>query len=348
MKYSRNQLNVIGKRLVSPDTDIIIYTEGLTMVEEWRKLHSEPLRRLMDAIAQILDDAGIKPAFFSQRLKRMDSIIGKLKRNPQMGLGGVQDIGGGRFVFDDINSLLLAKTVIEKTDIESFKLAKAPIDYVQQPKESGYRSIHFAYKYSSDNPDFNGAYLEIQIRTRLQHDWATAVETAELIANSHLKASQGDSNWLEFFKLVSAIFAKKENMPGGEKFGQLDTRSLCRKYYELNSTYQFLTQLKALVGAVKIANEQSFSKGYAVLAIQYDKKQSTFYHFADEKLDQANALYSKLESMLKPETGAVVLVSVTGMKELQEAYSSYFLDAGEFISALEKFNDSCIIQGYIK
>ena len=40
-------------------------------------------------------------------------------------------------------------------------------------------------------------------------------------------------------------------------------------------------------------------------------------------------------------------VSVSDMNELKEAYSSYFLNASEFIQALQDFNASCKAKGYV-
>ena len=47
------------------------------------------------------------------------------------------------------------------------------------------------------------------------------------------------------------------------------------------------------------------------------------------------------------EAEAVVLVSVSDMKELREAYPSYFLNAGEFIAELSNFQENCKLKGYI-
>lgn len=40
-------------------------------------------------------------------------------------------------------------TILTENVPESFDLIKV-VDYVQEPKESGYRSIHFIYRYKSE------------------------------------------------------------------------------------------------------------------------------------------------------------------------------------------------------
>lgn len=339
---------MIGKKLIaSSPIDLIEQAQNVMLVEDWRKLHMEPLNQLVEAVSNLLAESSVTALFSSQRLKRMTSIVDKLRRNPEMGLGGVQDIGGARFVFTDMESLQVACKLIEQASFDCFTLARKPYDYVTHPKESGYRSIHFVYKYQSENPELDGLSVELQIRTQLQHDWATAVETAELISNSSLKASQGDENWLFFFKLVSAIFAQKEGMPVNTEFSAFSEKDFCQTYHRLESEFMFLDQLRALVGAVEIASKHSLGKGYAVLLIQFDEKIVHFHHFLNNELDKANELYSRLETTIEKEKGAVVLVSVSDMNELQEAYSSYFLDAKEFINALVEFNNDCIVNGYV-
>lgn len=345
MKYSRNRINAAGQILSSETSDLLRYAEAITVVEDWRKTHLHPLGLLVKEVSTVLQANGVVPAFSSRRLKRMTSIVEKLKHNPGMGLGGVQDIGGARFVFEDIESLLKAQSVIETASLNGFVKVRDTYDYVQRPKPSGYRSIHFVYKYQSEDPEYDGLSVELQIRTKLQHDWATAVETAELISKSPLKASLGDENWLAFFKLVSAIFARKEQMPVGEMYRNVTEEEMCSQYATMNEDFKFLIKLRGLMSSVEFTS-QAFDGGFALLLIQYDPNRVKFSHFNDNELEKANAMYAQIENSLSKDEGAVVLVSVSDMKELQEAYPSYFLNAKEFVLALEEFNNTCKLKGY--
>ena len=345
MKYSRNKLNKAGEIVVANE-DIFKVAESITLIDDWRALHQPVLDDLSEQIALILSDNDIPVAFSSKRLKRMTSIVDKLKHNPSMGLGGVQDIGGARFAFEDIPTLLSAYQLLQETSLDRFSL-KTTYNYVQRPKESGYRSIHFVYKYHSDDEDKNGMLVELQIRTRLQHDWATAVETAELISQSPLKASVGDEQWQDYFKLVSAIFARKEKQATSANYANFTEADFCKQYNLVENEHKFTEQLSSLVGAVKIASEHSFNKGYVVVHIDYENHISRLRHFKAEDIEAANELYSKVESSINRGTGAVVLVSVSDMNELREAYPSYFLNANEFIMALLQFHKDCRMAGHI-
>ena len=130
--------------LAGPETGFP-FTDANLVVDDWRKLHLIPLQDLVAEVTRVLAENGVVAAFSSHRLKRMTSIIAKLRHNPGMGLGGLQDIGGARFVFEDIDSLLKAQQIISKASFEHFDVDREPYDYVSKPKESGYRSIHFTY-----------------------------------------------------------------------------------------------------------------------------------------------------------------------------------------------------------
>ena len=347
MKYSRNKINQSGKVLLAGPEMGFPYTDANLVVEDWRKLHMIPLQALVEEVTRVLTDGGVQAAFSSHRLKRMTSIIAKLRHNPGMGLGGLQDIGGARFVFEDIDSLLKAQKIISQASFDHFVTDREPYDYVAKPKASGYRSIHFTYKYVSDNDDYDGLRVELQIRTRLQHDWAMAVETAELISKSSLKARLGDENWLFFFKLSSAVFAQKEGMPVAESFAEYSEKDYCLQYAQLDKSFKFLDQLQALVSAVKISEEHTLRGGFAVLLIQFAEKRVQLRHFQSDNLEDATKYYSEVEKSINDQNSAVVLVSVSDMKELQEAYPSYFLNASEFIQALFEFNSICKTKQYI-
>lgn len=348
MKYTRNKINQAGKEITNPNGDIMKHAEAVMLVDNWRKDHLPVLEDLFKQVSALLESSKIAVAFASQRLKRMVSIIGKLKRNPDMGLGGVQDIGGARFVFNNIPELMLAKECLSNTKLANFSIERSPYDYVENPKESGYRSIHFVYKYSSDIEELDGMRVELQIRTKLQHDWATAVETAELVSKSPLKSGNGDAAWLDFFKLVSAIFASTENCPLGKNYEGTSQEIFCRKYGEFEKKYGFLRQLQFLVGVVKIASSnKSFKGGYVLVLTEYANNTVQLKHFAANDKEAANALYAQVEpDVSRDNRGAAVLVSVSDISELMDAYPSYFLNAKEFIQALTTFSENCKLKGW--
>ena len=63
--------------------------------------------------------------------------------------------------------------------------------------------------------------------------------------------------------------------------------------------------------------------------------------FPRENEEEATKMYSELEKQAQDNINAVVLVSVPKMKELQEAYPSYFLNTTEFLQDLDKMIENC-------
>ena len=89
-------------------------------------------------------------------------------------------------------------------------------DYIKEPKPDGYRSVHYVYKYRSkaeQNECFNGLRIEVQLRSQLQHAWATAVETVSTFTGQALKSNIGDAEWKRFFALMGSAIARREQRP---------------------------------------------------------------------------------------------------------------------------------------
>lgn len=335
MKYSRNQINKAGEIVMSA-SDKDKYEDALTKISEWRTLHLAALDALQQEILSLLKVNGVRSVLTSRRLKRITSILYKLDINPDMRLGGMQDIGGLRIVLENIDILKSCMTILTENVPESFDLIKI-VDYVQEPKESGYRSIHFVYKYKSKDKDVDGAKIELQIRTKLQHSWAMAVETAGLITSTPLKSSLGADEWLDFFKIVSSLFAIKEKQPilklHREK--QYNMYDLMRLLYKINTKCNFSNTLKALKVTGIQAKKENFRNGYYILNIDFQSKIVHITPYSKEQENMASESYSEQEKKMMGKYNAVVLVSVPKMKELQEAYPSYFLNTTEFITAID-------------
>ena len=128
-----------------------------------------------------------------------------------MKLATMQDIGGVRAILASVKEVndLMHKYRGSK------RLAHQLIghkNYVEEPRsEDGYRSIHLIYSYKNNQvARYDGLRIELQIRTRLQHIWATAVESMGTVLGQALKSRRGNQDWLDFFALISSAFALRE------------------------------------------------------------------------------------------------------------------------------------------
>lgn len=350
MKYGSKKISRAGNTaLTSNDKNEVDNAIGI--INDWRSLHLIVLDELQNSIVNILTRYNIRGFAVSRRLKRLSSILNKLDRNPQSGLGTMQDIGGLRIVVPTMNSLNKAYAFIINNCPDCFELAKEPMNYIKEPKSvSGYRSIHFVYKYHSLNTDVDGMKIELQLRTKLQHSWAMAVETAELITGTALKSSQGDEEWITFFKVVSSLFAIKESTPILEEHSimQYKVKDLMMRLYSMNINNHFSDTLKALRASITFAKKGNYTDGYYILNISFKTKRVNIKAFPKEDEEHASAIYSRLEKIVEENNNAVVLVSVPKMQELQNAYPSYFLDTSEFLIAIDKMMDNCKKRKWVK
>lgn len=339
MKFSRNQLNRAGDNLIGQDP--FLRNEAIKIISEWRESYLPILRELNDNITNYLNSLNICYEFTSQRIKRMTSISEKLRNNidKDMKLGGLQDIGGIRYVFADIKTLNEFDNKLQEHTFNGFEFKKR-YDYVSYPKNSGYRSIHYVYKYNSDNKEYDGLQLELQIRTRLQHSWAMAVETASLISQTSLKANIEDNNvWRNFFKLVGAIFSKKEKQTVHSDFDRLSEEELCNMFFTYTQEHKLLEQLKVLRTTIN-QNIDTLKNGYCILIVDFSRRIVNIRVYSENEETQASQIFTEIENTITANEAAL-MVSIEKMQEIKKAYPSYFLDTNEFLNALEDFEDKC-------
>ena len=208
-EYTKKEINNAGEAIrnpVSPDE----YAAAIDVINNWRASHAYPLHVFymnLRRIAGSRDDVIV-----AERLKRQESIVDKLKREEEMKLWRMNDLGGCRIVFPTVEEVYRQCKKFRNSRIRHEFVKE--YDYIQSPKTSGYRSIHLVYKFHSDTRSKaaynNNMRIELQFRTHLQHIWATAVEMMGIFTKSKLKASIGDEDILRFFVLVSSLFAKLE------------------------------------------------------------------------------------------------------------------------------------------
>ena len=171
-QFSRSRVDFAGEILISGNVDAVALDDALTVINNWRSSHSRPLytfRLGLRRHAEKVDDT----ALVAQRIKRLSSISLKLRLSHGMKLSRMHDIGGCRAV---VSTSELATQLVKRyksSDIKH-KLLRED-DYIANPKPSGYRSHHLIYAYYSDKKaTHNGLRIEMQLRSQLQHAWATA------------------------------------------------------------------------------------------------------------------------------------------------------------------------------
>ncbi|MDO5538423.1 MAG: RelA/SpoT domain-containing protein [Desulfovibrionaceae bacterium] len=225
--------NVLRAEQASPEA-IRDATDAISL---WRGMHALPLADITMMLRRYTGAGSAWPAaLVARRLKRMPSITGKLKRFPQMQASRMQDIGGVRVILETTQDVCRLHSALCVSDRSQHALELPPNDCIASPKPDGYRSLHQVFRYNSErHPEFNGLRIELQVRTRLQHAWATAVETLGTIEKASFKTGEGAEQFKQFFRLASALFSIEEQQPVLSSLAGQSARSLAAELARLDS-----------------------------------------------------------------------------------------------------------------
>ena len=329
-KYSGNQINKAGKIIADPFSTIEEREDALVILNNWRAAHAYPLQVICSNLRKKNPNAIVV-----QRLKRLESITGKIQRFPEMQLYKMQDLGGCRVIVDTIEQVYESVDKYKSSRIRH--ILKREYDYIANPKKSGYRSYHMVYQFHSETKDtYNkNMFIEIQFRTKLQHMWATAVEMMGIYTKSNLKSSQGDYDILRFFTLVSSLFAIQEKMPiCPNTSGWADELISEIKYLDnKNNIISTLSGLNVSINYARNKYNQKDKNLYYIILLNYDKMRVTVKPFKSSNLETATKLYGKIE---QGSNINVVLVSASSFETLKLAYPNYFADISYFVTKLRR------------
>src|SRR5438270_828907 len=93
--YSKATINKAGDSLADNEK----HESALSILSEWRACHAYPINTFQKTLRDRISKLKLKEnTIVAQRLKRMPTIIDKLRRYPNMKLSQMQDIGGLRAV----------------------------------------------------------------------------------------------------------------------------------------------------------------------------------------------------------------------------------------------------------
>lgn len=340
-EYSRRAVDRAGATLSAQTASATERREAIAVMNNWRAAHAVPLNAIQMNLRNYAR-AVSEDAFVAQRLKRRESIEAKLSRGPNMRLSQMQDIGGCRSVVpsaDDVDAVFLrfvnsrAKHDLTRAD-----------DYLERPRDSGYRGIHLVYRYrtqSARNQPYDGLRVEVQIRSQLQHSWATAVETVGLFSGEALKSGRGDEDWQRFFALMGTEIAFSERLPpvpgtpSDRETLRRELRSVARAVDAVGRLQAYGNTLRVLQGDVRNGQAAYF---HIFLERHGDGGGEVRWNeYSGRERDEAFRAYEDVESALQIFPGAeTVLVQVSSVEALRRAYPNYFADTRSFVAEVRK------------
>jgi len=343
-QYRRGEVDAAGRALVTAmrasewdDKSLETYYGALPIINNWRAAHAYPLNTFQATLrgkARRVDSNAI----VAQRTKRLWSIWHKLDRFKTMQLSQMQDIAGIRAIVTTNDQ---AQELFHSYQSSSLRHSRKVTDYIAKPRASGYRGIHIIWKYMSDKPGaqvYNGLQLEMQIRSSLQHTWATTVETMGTLTRQALKSSLGDNNWLRFFALMGSVIALNEGAPAVPDTPS-DVGELLTELTDYTGRIYALSRLRTIGVALRQFEENvgdASGARYFLLELTPDTDTIKITGFTSNQSQEAQARYTEVEERMKAdERSDAVLVSVDSISSLRRAYPNYFLDTGAFADLLE-------------
>lgn len=359
-------MHYTGKRIAKAGDDLRVFNtlsenelkDTMDVISFWRQAHEEPVKQALELISKIVYPID-RNALFARRMKRIPSIFGKLVRYPKMSLYKMNDIGGCRVIIKDRQALY--KVLKELKKQPEFQVSEGNTskinDYIKNAKPDGYRSVHIIGKF----PDKDGKerFVEIQLRTPIQHCWATAVEIVDLFTKQSLKTNQGSPEWASLFVQLSAQFDIMDKIKNFVNFNheakfkfymnQMKTE-FGKELSDRNSlTYTTLKDCNDCLRELNVAElfdgfANSLNivdknvdvigwEGYVLITIDLEKSEVSAQTFP--QAEEAEKAYINEELEYSGNNAVVVaMVSTPKLSELRLAYPNYFADSSVFLSCV--------------
>jgi hypothetical protein len=335
--YSRSEIDAAAAALV-PWWKGEGKPEGLgekfMIVENWRTSHGLPLNVFQAALHQRTKRIG-SGIIVAQRLKRFPSVINKLVREPSMRLSQMHDLGGCRAILPNMIGLNSLYRMFHGSDAIESGTGIRYYNYIEHPKEDGYRGIHIVGRYyarSESRKAWNGHKIEIQLRTRLQHIFATAVETVTTFTRTPLKFGSGPPEWRRFFSLMGSALALREKtqpVAGTPK----NENELILELRETTKKLKVRQKLRGWTNVLKQLPTQNIIKFKWILLV-LDLTENTIKVTGYMDREEASKTIAEIEQLKRDDLDAV-LVWVNHIRDLRAAYPNYYADTKEFITALD-------------
>lgn len=299
---SRKQATAAGKILkeLSGQQNSEEYGKQILILDSWRHQHEEPAQIFFKKLVGIINK--YPDAMATYRLKRKESILKKLYRsNGNFELGAMDDIAGCRVIVNSVSEVYeVYNEILNLKEAGEIDIKKTK-DYIKNPEESGYRSLHIIVKQTLKQENIDRQYrIELQIRTKLQHYWSTAVEAMSEIDNVEYKdptlISKGDiriQSCLQFFKVISKLFACCEN--NDDEFKE----ELANSVRTNDNFKEIIEDLKAARNSVTINMQKNIAKsgeGLYLLELSRETQELTIHSYTMDCVEKAITNYNSKEN----------------------------------------------------
>lgn len=176
---TNGEINRLGDKVRAEYITDSLSENILNELQTYRTSHKDSLANVYNALCNLNRKMG-KQNIVTYRIERFESIIGKLYRFPKMEFSRMWDIGGCGCIVNNNEEVYKLKELIEKS---ANLVIRTKNDHIEKPKPDGYKSLHL---YISLKIEPNKV-IELQIRNKEDHNWATLVEITDLLFDVKLK-----------------------------------------------------------------------------------------------------------------------------------------------------------------
>ncbi len=339
LRYSKTQIEKAGREIrhgcMGKDRD-----GAILKIQNFREMHLYPLMLIKNHLAKATKRV-TKKGVVARRLKMLATIIDKLERPSLDGssrnaiqITRMQDIGGCRAIVPSLNKLNELHNELKKS--RSVHQIIRTVDYLE-PKESGYSGVHLVYSCfegSSEQNEWGRTKIEVQLRTELQHAWATSLEIIDTLESIKLKVSmEGHPEWRRFFCLAGRLVAHNEKSCIIE---EAEIPKIVAELKELEAKLEVKKKLAHYSFAIRITTDKKHlpkrimtHQGMFLLKVHRPKDDEGKYKIntnlvAYSPKDLKEAMKDLARSEADSELMISVLVAAGDVRSLKKAYPNYF------------------------
>lgn len=291
-------------------------------VGHWRAAHMEPLKITLAHIDETCGE-GFDYVLVS-RLKRAKTIIDKLNRpGHDFNLTSLRDIAGCRIIVDSVNEVQELSSLLARS-----KMCVKKLDYIQHPKDSGYRGFHVVYRLGAPTYGYDKLNVEIQIRSRRQHAWATAVEAYDIARNTGIKFGLGTDEQNEYFSLASKLMTMVRETKEKEA-----VRKRLRSLDEKLDIFDLLHEAASSMFVIDNGITSVDKSDSCLITVQPEMQEIHLEVFPPEREIEAVHRYTELEKSFENDS-FYLLARAASLEDLKCAYPNYYFNITEFLSWL--------------
>lgn len=337
LEYSKNDVKRAGKALEgtllwAPETESDV-RKTFRVANSWLASHALPMARMRSELHGQMSSLKTK-GLTAARLKQMHSIRKKLTRIGS-NLRQMQDLGGCRAVVPNIQD---ARNLVEAIKQKSTHDLKREDRYMDEPRDSGYRSQHLIYAFEprdGSEVGYQGRLIELQIRSRIQHSWSTAVEAVGMFRKEALKAGEGNSEWLRLFRLMSDEFALAEGCDFAKEGQGLRVQEIAELAHELDAAQTLDAISHAVSGLEQLEKDRYHVHRFCQIIYNHDTRQVRVKYLNSPSLI-GGALTESNTGEASEKRFSSVVVELDSIENLKTAYPNYFGDVQYFKNNLTR------------